>query len=388
MNPHHDAAGRLPDFPSLEPFRRDPVWRFLLRRPLWVGLAIFTANYVLAAVAAMADGAFFSVPDPSAYPPGARAVAFAKEPFTPVFFVVLYSALLVYARYLAPQIERTVRMLWEREILDPKTFSPAELVERLQDRFDSRWAWVASAFLSVWFLTLWTLSRLGYFDHTLGVIPYMSLRSSRWSFAWVIAVSVVGPHLFMSVIWRIIVCSHSLNQIFRQTEKIKLRPLHPDRCCGLRFVGDFTLRMSGFVAFYPVFLTLLSLFYPEFVATPQLQAGLIYSGAVFYAGIASLVFIYPTQSAHALMSAEREDALYRLNRRFFALYEDIFDDVDPTGTNLERITEQTSLLNNIREYYREVEQRAVWPFDLRVVTQFTGVVGIPILLMFLERIIK
>ncbi len=388
MKPHHDAASRLPDFPPLEPFRRDPVWRILLRRPVWVGLLTFALAYLLGAVASLADGSFFAIPDRARYPATATVVPFVEEPFTPIFVVAFYGSLLVYARYLGAQIERTTRMLWEREILDPASFSAVDLVDRLQRRFDSRWAWLASGMLAAWFITLWTMSRLGHFDETLGVIPYMSLRTSRWSFAWIVCFSLIGPHLFMSVIWRIMVCSHSLHQIFRQTERIRLRPLHPDRCCGLRFVGDFTLVMSGFVAFYPAFLALLSFFYPQFVATPQLQAGLIYSGAVFYAAMASFVFIYPTYSAHALMAEEREDALYRLNRRFFSLYEEIFDEVDRMGANFERIGEQTSLLNNIREYYREVEQRAVWPFDLRVVTQFAGVVGVPIVLMFLERIIK
>lgn len=387
MKPHHAAAERLPDFPPLEPFRRDPVLTFFLARPAWVGLLFFVLVYLLAGAASLADGTFLDVPDRSLYPAGARVVPFVGEPFTFIFIVAFYGALLAYARYFARQIERTTRMLWEREILDPESFSVADLVNRLQSRFDSRWAWLASALLAIWFIVLWTASRLGLFDETLRVIPYMSLRSSRWAFAWILCFSVVGPHLFMSVVWRIMVCSHSLHQVFSQTEKIRLQPLHPDRCCGLRFVGDFTLVMSGFVAFYPVFLALLAYFYPEFVATPQLQAGLIYSGAVFYVGIASFVFLYPTHSAHALMAAEREDALYRLNRRFFKLYEDIFDRVDRTGVDFERIAEQTSLLNSIREYYREVERRAVWPFDVGVVTQFMGVIGVPLLLMFLERIL-
>jgi hypothetical protein len=387
MKPHQTPAARLPDFPPLEPFRRDPLIRFLLRQRTWFGIAFFVVIYLLGAAASLADGSFFTVPRPELYGAGVRTVPFIGEPFTFVFVIIFYSLLLVYTRYFARQIERTIRMLYEREILDTQGFPPGDLVAVIQKRFDSNWAWAASAFLAIWFVVLWILSHSGVFDQNLHVVPYMSLRSSRWAFAWILAFSIIGPHLFMSVVWRIIVCSYSLHHLFGRTEQIQLQPLHPDRCCGLRFVGDFTLVMSGFVAFYPAFLTLLSALYPEFVETPALQVGLVYSGAFFYVAIASFVFLYPTYSAHALMAVEREEALYRLNKRFFKLYEDIFTENDVARAELTTIQEQTSLLNSIREYYREVEQRAVWPFDLRVVSQFLGVVGIPLLLMFLERLI-
>lgn len=370
----------------LEPFRRDPAMRFLLSRPAWATPLVFGALYLLLGLCSFIDGTFFEIPTQTHnYPADALLVPFIEEPFSPVFVFLFYSCLVLYARFLSRKIVYTFEALFERGILDEDKHPRAPYMAWCQRLFDSRWAYAMSALLSLWFLAIWTAARLGLLDESLRVIIYITARDSQLAFAWILMFSVLGPHLFMSVVWRIVVCSYVLNRTFL-TREIRLQPLHPDRCCGLRFIGDFTLLMSGFVIFYPVFLALLSTFYPQFVSNAVTEAILIYSGAVFYVAIASFVFLFPTYSAHDLMSKERESAMHVLNRRFFRSYEDVFLTLEKESVDEDRLENQIKLLNNIREYYREVRSRAIWPFDLRVVTEFVGIIGVPLLLMFVERL--
>jgi hypothetical protein len=373
---------------NLIPFAADPIISFFLRRKaIWTPV-IFVAFFALAGLASYFDGTFFEISrETHSYPEHALLASYTDEKFGFWFVVVFFSVLVLYARHLSKQIVRSFHLLYKRDIFDEKQNPKADAIKKLQEHFDRRRAYIGSAFMGIWFVVLWIMGRLGYFDENLGVIPLYTARDSYFAFAWILLFSVVGSHLFMSVIWRIIVCSYMLHDRFKDKTTVQLQPLHPDRCCGLRFVGDLTLLMSGFAIFYPLFLAMLSFTYPQFLATPALQIGLIYSGAVLYILGGSFIFLYPTLSAHALMTEEREEAMHTLNKRFFSLYESVFRKLEDERVEARDMEEQINLLNNIREYYREVERRAIWPFDLKIISEFIGLIGIPLLLVFAEHIV-
>lgn len=374
---------------ELQPFRRDPVIGWFLHRDAWVTPVFFLGFYGLLALATLADGTFWSIPaPPGRYPPDAQLVPFVREYFGPVFLLLWFPAIVLYARLLNARIRHTVQSLYERGILTAEVEAPQAYVAAWQKRFDSRWAWLASALFMAWFLAFWVAARLGALDGSLGIVVHASSRDAVFAFAWILALSVLGSHLFMSVLWRGAVSASRIHHTFRKERDppIRLKPLHPDNCCGLRFVGDFTLLNSGYIAFFPLFLSLLVWFYPRFLDNAVTGWLLVYAGAAFYLVVATFAFVGPTYSAHRRMHEEREDMLNVLNEHFFQRYDEVFEKLHEIKTDPAKVEEKIRLLNNIREYYREVGRRAVWPFNLRVVSEFAGVVGAPLLLLFLERL--
>lgn len=372
----------------LQPFRADPILRWLNARPAWMTPAVFALAFAALALCAWLDGTLRSIEaPPGRYPDGALLVPFLEEWFGPVFVLGFFPALALYARLLDRRIVRTAGALYQRSILHADVHSPEQYARDLQARFDSRWAWLLSALFCGWFVALWIAARLGWLDDSLGIVVHVASQESRFGFAWILAFSLLGPHLFMSVTWRVMVCAWALHQAFRPERKVHLQPLHPDNCCGLRFIGSFTLLLSGFVAFFPLFLALLAWFYPRFLDNQVTGWALMYSGAAVYVAIATFVFVFPTYQAHRLMVAEREAALDTLNRRFFRAYEAVFRTLEsPHPVDNAELEASVKLLETIRTFYREVRNRAIWPFNVRVVSEFVGVLGIPLLLLFLERL--
>lgn len=429
---------------SLQPFRRDPVLRWFLARPAWVTPLFFAALYGLLVLATLIDGTFFSIAAPEGrYPADAQLVPLIDERFGLVFVLLFYPALVLYARVLDGRIRDTFEAMYKRNIFKADQHPAQMRLYYCQRRFDLRRAWFWSAFLALWFVAFWVSARLGWLDQHLRIVAHVSCRDSVAGFAWIIAFTLLATHLFGSVLWRIWVCARLLHKAFGKSQGVHLQPLHPDNCCGLRFVGDFTLLMSGFVAFFPIFLALLVWFYPRFLDNTVTGWALVYLGAGLYVLVATLVFVFPAYSAHRLMFREREDALEILNKRFFTTYEHLFKNLDhlgdrprpephavqpvaaaplsgpalasgpagddgridpddaldavanalptPAPTSEQATIEvalerQVKLLNNIREYYREVRSRAIWPFNVRVISEFAGVIGVPLLLLFLERL--
>lgn len=309
-----------------------------------------------------------------------------REYFGPVFLLLWFPAVVLYARVLNARIRHTVQALYERGIMTDQAAPPDAFVARLQRRFDSGWAWLASAAFMAWFLAFWIAARFGALDDNLGIVVHASSRGAVFGFAWILALSVLGSHLFVSVLWRGAVSARQIHRTFSAASGIRLKPLHPDNCCGLRFVGDFTLLNSGYIAFFPLFLTLLVWFYPRFLDNAVTGWLLVYAGAAFYVVVATLAFVGPTYSAHLRMYREREHMLNLLNAHFFKRYDEVFETLPEIHEDTAKVEEKIRLLNSIREYYREVRSRAVWPFNLRVVSEFAGIVGAPLLLLFLERL--
>lgn len=94
---------------ALEPFRRDPVLRWFLRQDAWVTPVFFLGFYGLLALATLADGTFWSIPEPPGrYPSQAQLVPFVREYFGPVFLLLWFPAIVLYARLLNARIRHTV----------------------------------------------------------------------------------------------------------------------------------------------------------------------------------------------------------------------------------------------------------------------------------------
>jgi hypothetical protein len=138
----------------------------------------------------------------------------------------------------------------------------------------------------------------------LGLTLYSTAEVSRMSFIGMALMTFFVSHMFVSSLFRIGLTCLFISHVFDNDEDVQLQPIHPDECCGLRFVGDLTLFMSCFVVFWPVGLALLAFVHPEFLTFPAFRYGLMYTGGVFYIVVASLVFLLPT--LHSPSSDEQE----------------------------------------------------------------------------------
>ncbi|HIN85791.1 MAG TPA: hypothetical protein EYN06_04850 [Myxococcales bacterium] len=370
---------------DLRPFQRDPITRFFVDHPAYITMLTMIGFYALGALAAAADGTFWEIPNTTPpYPTDHRLIPFVREPFTATLLLGIAMAALLYVRVLSYRIVRDYVHLCDGRFLKMSTTSRQQQTAALQRRYDHPIALIFSLLFAGWLVTLEALARSGKMGDELGVTMYGTADVSTFSFIWIAFVTAFCSHVFISTLYRIVITCVFINTAFDNDSEIELQPIHPDECCGLRFVGNLTLFMSFFVVFWPLMLTSVGFFFPEFLAFPAFRYGLMYAGGLFYIGIASVVFLMPTLPVHRIMDKSREEALTLLTERFLGTYNSIFERLHQAEIDRNRLDEEVKLLANIKTLITEVKARGIWPFNLTVVIRFVTVVMVPLVPIYFE----
>jgi hypothetical protein len=156
--------------------------------------------------------------------------------------------------------------------------------------------------------------------------------------------------------------------------------LHPDRCCGLKRIGDVAMIVNTILFLFGIYLSLKVIDkivvqgFPIWVdiGNPVLLAG--------YAVLAPLMFFLPLTAAHKVMQDEKQRFLMivanarsaqirRLEREFST---DLVSDIAKTGA-----------------LFTELERRIpVWPFNFRSLESFFGTIIVPVLPILLPFLVK
>lgn len=100
----------------------------------------------------------------------------------------------------------------------------------------------------------------------------------------------------------------------------------------------------------------------------------------------SLTFLLPTVSAHRVMDAQKEEAIEVLNNNFASVYDDVFARLLKVDKQAKKLDDEVRLMNNIREMMNEVSGRSIWPFNLKVIGQFGGIVILPVIPILFETV--
>jgi hypothetical protein len=188
-------------------------------------------------------------------------------------------------------------------------------------------------------------------------------------------------YLMLNLTWTSLVFAWGLRRYFNVYRfDINVEPLHPDRCCGLKRIGDVAMIVNTILFLFGIYLSLKVIDkiviqgFPIWVdiGNPVLLAG--------YAVLAPLMFFLPLNAAHKVMQDEkrrflmivakaRSAQIRRLEREFST---DLVADIAKMGT-----------------LFNELERRIpVWPFNFRSLESFFGTIIVPVLPILLPFLVK
>jgi len=183
----------------------------------------------------------------------------------------------------------------------------------------------------------------------------------------------VNVYIICVVVYKCAVTAWGIGKILRL--RIDVQPMHPDRCGGLRPIGQLSLAINYFVVIVMVYFALVFIFDP----LPRQQPFYLVLYLIFYFLGPWLVYAC-LAPANKRMSERKDQARARLNRTFAAYYERIAG-----GDNQETFKmEAAGSIPALYDLYRIVDRMPVWPFDLASMTRFAITYALPFILFLAD----
>lgn len=354
-----EVSGQIPPIQSYDPFLKF-ITGVLKLGPLSFGVLVFLANVVVDLWLGFRYDVFFA-------PAGVELPGLLQD-FTAI--VVDFVSIPVIAGlyvWTTQGATRLFRRLYQSTVFqDEQRF--VENVDRSRPLFRSR-----LAFHLIWIVSvLYALSQLAaYMDWVpwetaqgyLYLQPVMSFwRTPFW---------LLNFYTLAYAAFNVAVTVVTLRRLFR-TEKIKLLPLHPDKCGGLVSISQYSLKIGYAIASAGLVISAAALF--ELQQGSLREAYPIIVGVIAYIVLSPVFFFWPLGTAHSAMQEAKDAELLRLAQRYDRIYNRLKKEFD----NLDDYDAEAEKLQHLKDLYAIAEDFPVWPFDISNLRRFFAVVTAPL----------
>ena len=350
-------------FPKFCPYRTDVIYRCFSFDgrfgPVRAGLVYLGISYVSLHLLGLLTGQFFGR---NGAPPMYTGIV---DHLNMGFLAPIGAALLC---HLYGAIESCFRYV-HREQLIPCDEQPAYLrfITRLDCLYNARFPVFASVGLSI------VLNSYNYFVKPTAS-TWLGVRSGFSGFYGRLFVTV-NYAMIILVVYKCVITVWGLHH-FLANQTVRVQPMHPDRCGGLRPIGALAVAVNYFIAIVMLFISLL-VFFDEFARSQLFFFALF---AIFYALAPFLLFFSLSKASRRMRETKRIN-LQRLARTFDSYYSKLETAGDDKVYDIE-IAEE---LGKVYPLYEIVERMPVWPFDVGSVVRFFMTITLPALLFLVQQ---
>ena len=248
--------------------------------------------------------------------------------------------------------------IWDNKVLKSKTKMKSPMgvynnqLREVEKKMNSRKSYIYAA---LYVLIAFSFPFIDYYripETEASVIAHTDLRVFPLSGISTYTTYVVLYFFVVVMIYKSILLVHFLRKL-HNTFDFQIRPLHPDKCGGLKPVGDFCIAIN-----YIVFI-----FFIVIVAFYTLPHGeglnlSLYFGLPLYIFFAMFFFFYPLWPIHDSMKTQKSDLSRKPDEELDSDYREMLDDIiDKGGAN----------------------KIPTWPFKVSGVALFLIAVFVPVL---------
>jgi len=185
---------------------------------------------------------------------------------------------------------------------------------------------------------------------------------------WTRAFTILNFYLLYFYLIRFYIIATVMRRLF--SDRVRLQPLHPDGCGGLRSLGDISLTMNYGVCLLAVYIS--NIIYIGGALEKQPLLILILPA---FAVVAAYLFFAPLSKAHDIMLQAKERTLSALNSEFQNTYLKVSARLPEYGIPLE----DAQKIEALERLHSIASRMPVWPMDLRIFTQFLIAIALPVL---------
>ena len=255
-------------------------------------------------------------------------------------------------------------------------------LDRFERESNSRLAWICGLVLALAGLSLTypVLYRLNY-----GSLPEPPFN--LWLYYTTGNAGFVAPLLgfFLGLLaWRAGVLAFNLYRLGRDID-LRVLPEHPDRCGGLRSLGDLCLQLAMVVLIPAIFLAVWG------VAQGFIQLQALQTGAALYGDSARRWLLFLTAAGFFLFFLPLNSIHRRMDRRRLQVQRELAE----LSTKMEQIAselreqaeqmtpaqgkERLDQLEFMDKIYQRSRRFPTWPFDARLLAGFASAQALPLL---------
>jgi len=204
----------------------------------------------------------------------------------------------------------------------------------------------------------------------------------------------LGAYMIGMMIARLIINYLGLRKVFR-TENISVRPLHPDKCGGLKHLLNYALRISYLMALFGLAIAVLTYATSQVwnTGTVSAEATNIFTfptfwfGAVLYFTVTPASFFGTLWTAHRPMQEAKSRDLSQLSDVFDSKREAVREALNSkSGTS--QLDDKVESLKSVHELYRMIEAFSVWPFNMESLRWFFTVFTTPIFIAIISMLLQ
>lgn len=262
----------------------------------------------------------------------------------------------------------------------------------LNRRFDSYWVTGIATTVTVGLSVIYfyqLIERQGDLDWITNGILFSSFSSQERGLTYVgfyaAIIQAVLIYWIINLVWRAVAFSWGLHEFFNKWNfPVAIEPLHPDRCCGLRRIGDIAMLLN-------LTLFLLGIYLSLKVMDKTLIQGLPLTADIgnplmlsAYVILAPLLFFFPLASAKRRMNQAKQEFLLPIGQKCEAL----LDELATAGLDSKGLTALQAFAEFEQTRNRLLREIPVWPFDFRSMRAFVGIIVTPIVPIMLPFVMK
>ena len=198
-------------------------------------------------------------------------------------------------------------------------------------------------------------------------------------------IQTVLVYWILNLLWRGAILAWGLHELFnKRNYPVKIQPLHPDHCCGLRKIGDVAMLLNLTLFVLGIYISLKVI---DKIVIQNSSLGEDIGNPIMLGGyliIAPLLFFFPLGAAHRQLNDAKERFLEPVNQKCERLFSELAD-VTLDDKGFTAVQAFSALDTAITRLHKEIP---VWPFDFRSLQAFAGTIVIPILPIILPFAIK
>jgi hypothetical protein len=192
--------------------------------------------------------------------------------------------------------------------------------------------------------------------------------------ACAMVVQIVLSYWILHLAWRGVVLGWGLHQLFNCRDfAVTVVPLHPDRCCGLKAIGDTAMLFNTIMFLLGIYASL-----------KALDKVLIQKASLFsdignpvilgsYLIVAPLLFLYPLAAPRQRMTQAKQQFIEPVSRESRRIFQSLSSEIVGRRASAE---DYAAIRGALAQARRDIP---VWPFDFRSLQALFGTIVVPIL---------
>ena len=184
--------------------------------------------------------------------------------------------------------------------------------------------------------------------------------------------------LFYALVTIYVVRNFAISRLLKDIvdhSRLQMQPLHPDKCGGLRPVGQLGLRNEYVLMLVGLNLVLLIIVSLDYLLVPPLLYHLLDAAVIAYVLVGPPAFMAPLLAFRKGMLKAKDELLGEVAQRLRVELQRLRAQLKSGPI----AKEDNELIDTLRKMVDVIDELPVWPFDAATLRKFVGAYLIPIL---------